>query len=273
MHSIYTALLSSGTLSTQGIKGMKVFYDSLFLNFKVPDEFSEEVLDYLLIEKLEFNYETGRMETAERDYLISFGNSGFSEPHLSQGNCYADSVLDEKNKNVVVVGIVKSDTNLSQVISGRTFSGDSYCPLIYFYDINNNALKKVYPLTNAQLDDWNNLVLGNFNISQTPLVSLNVEKSILNIIFRTIGSVTAPSSAALNCIVNVEFDYNITGLTLTNVDVLTGSYQSSLTDTVLQFEFKQLRNYNDNEKIIIGTGLWAGVTPAIFPIKLSTDNE
>ncbi len=270
MHSIYTALLSSGSLSTQGIKGMKVFYDSLFLNFKVPDEFSEDITDYLLIEKLEFNYDTGLMEVAERDYLISFGNSGFAQPHLSQGNCYGDSVLDEKNKNVVVVGLLRSDTNLVQVMSGRTFTGDSYCPLIYFYDINNNALKKVYPTTQQQIDDWNNIPLGNFNISQTPLVSLNIENSILNMMFRSTMSVTAPVSAALDCLVDIEFDYNITGVTLTDVTVLTAGYSSS--SDVTSFEFVRLRNYNDNEKLLIPYGSWFGLNSLIAPMKISYDN-
>lgn len=239
--SLYNALLSASI--NQGIKDMNVFYDTLFLNLKTYDSMSFTSVEYILIDKLLFNYDTNTIDS-DKSNIISFGNTANISPDSSNGNCFIDNILLPDKKIVLICGLSSFATpSLTANINGTIIQGNSYIPVVYEYNLNSSNLNKLYPDTSS--GQWNALVLGNFVTKQNPIVTFNKNTNNLNFIFKT--TLSAFGSSPINSINDITFEYS-NGLTLTNVRQLTSlSANNNFTDFVIS----KGASFDGGEKIIM----------------------
>lgn len=229
MYNLYTPIISSGLLSSQGIQNINIFYNTLFLNMKTFDSDTNKYYNYLLIEKVNFDYTTSQYLVNNKNYIINFGNTNSQLPFsTSTGNCLVDNILLEKEKVVLVCGLSSLDN-------------EKYIPTVFKYDINNNSLLRIYPKTN-DIDQWKSIQLGTFLSAQNPLVSYNPETNILNYIFRTYTN----SISGNESLIDIELLYSVNTLTINNMHILTAFGNSNFTS----INFVKFKNYDDNKKIV-----------------------
>lgn len=226
---LYTALTANGSLSASGIKNLKVFYDTLLLNFKV------ENYEYLIIENINFDYEENTITALDNSSLIQFGNTNRYEADKTTGNGYIDTVLLEKEKILLVCGL-SAYQPLSQTINGQTHTGSAIAPIVYEYNINTHTLHNIYPSDVL----WESHLLGNVNKYKDAAVSFNPETNILNYIIKATRTV---NSSAFFFWTDIELKYSQNKLTLSNMRCLTSL-------AINDVDIVSFRNYNDSEKII-----------------------
>lgn len=227
MYSIYSALTSVDS-TTEGIKGMNVFYDTLFINFKSFDSDESEYVESVLIEKVVFDYTSNTIKTDSTGHLISFGDTGTPLPYRSTGNTFVDNILFEDRKQVLVCGLSS--------LSG----GNVSMPVIYEYNISDDTIKSLYPKV-TDLSGWSSFLMGQYLSAQTPVVSYNPDTHSLNFLVKTkIGS--------LDVINDIMFIYTPNELILTNVRQLT---LSSIGTDFEEYDFVKFKNYGDNKKIVV----------------------
>lgn len=245
MHSIYPALTS--TDSSQGIKNINVFYDTMFINFKAYDADTLENIEYILIEKLKFDYNQNLIKSFSNGSIISFGDTRTALPFKSLGNTFIDNILLEDSKTVLVCGLSATTDTITVNVGSETVSGTSFVPIIYRYDINDDVLKKLYPQTN-NLSCWSNVVLGNYVSGQTPLVSFNSDTNNINFIVKSQIQVVSPSARSIDVINDIMFEYNFVDVSLSNVRQLTAI---NVDNNFIDYDYIKMRNYGDNKKIIV----------------------
>ena len=222
MHTIIQSLTSNG------IQNMEVFFDTLVLNIKAEDY--PQYFNYILIDRINFDYDTASIVPNGKEFLISFGDTEHSGPFLHTGTSHIDNVLLEKEKRILICGL------------------SATMPIVYDYSINDNTLSQVYPTTDTLLQ-WGNLNLGDYNSRQRTLIAYNRETNILNYVIPTIKD----GGYVLN---DVEITYTSSSAELSNVRSLSGFDNSQI--------LISLKNYNnDGEKLCITR---KGTT--IYPFKL-----
>lgn len=140
-----TNILTSSDIN-EGIKNITVFLDTIVLNFK-------SLFEYVLIDKISF---TTDIETENKGYVLTFGNTGSTIANLTTGNCYIDTIFLEKEKLLYVCGLSCYNIEPSLTIFTEPQSGYSYVPIIYKYDINEHTVTKL--ITNE--DEWINYPFG-----------------------------------------------------------------------------------------------------------------
>ena len=107
MHNIYAAL-SSSNLTYNGIKNLNVFYDSSLINLKAFDPDTVEYPEYVVIQKLNFDYVTNTMDTKNQTIVVDFGDTNHKEAYYSDGNCFVKNLFLEDKKIVLVSGLADS---------------------------------------------------------------------------------------------------------------------------------------------------------------------
>lgn len=224
MFNIITSL--TGNNLNQGIQDFQIFYDTLFLNFKVKDNNFSNYYDFILIEKLTFDYNNISFSSDNKNYLIDFGDTSSSLPKVSiNGNIFIDNILLEKEKIIFICGL--------------SSSGLLFCPVVFEYNINQNNLLKIYPNID-DLNIWNNYSFGRYLSSQHPLVSYNNDTKILNFIFKTTNNI-------IENINDIELKFTNNSLQLNSINILSGSGVSNYNS----FNFVKFKNYDDNIKLVL----------------------
>lgn len=219
-------------------KGIKVFHDTLFHITKVSKH------DILKIIKLYFDFSTGSINQKNIPLEIDFGNSNSSVAANATRSCYADSVLVEKDKTVLICGL-EWIGNLSQTIDGVLHEGASYRPIIYKYDINSHELSKVFPLGDDGTQ-WETFLQGDKYSDAPVLVSFDKNNNKLSFLYKTLRTV---DGIDIRVYVVVHFSY-VSGRIIHTDTLLysaeddNGNYSSSMTP-------HKYVNYDDRDIIII----------------------
>lgn len=243
MSSIYSALTASSLSDSQGLKTVKVFYDTLTVNLKT------EKKDILLIEKLNFDYDANAVSLENNGYVIVFGDSGSYLPNKSTGNQYVDTVLLEKEKRLLICGLSAMNTNVSHPV----LSGNAYIPIVYDYTIDTHKLQKIYPAVSADIVAWNSLPLGIINEDQIPLLCYNFDNKQLNMLVSCVHDNN-------NLLVDITLQHS-TGLLLNNVQLLSSSARSDYSD----YKLVRMTTWDD-ERLLLANATISGDS-YIVPIK------
>lgn len=166
MYNIYNSIFVN---NGEGIQDFKIFYDTLFLNIKVEDNTLYPNL--LLIEPFKFDFSSHSFSSGGEGVVINFGNTGQSDPYLSNGNTLVDYVLDDSTKSVYIIGVSSSPTYT--------------IPVIYSFDLNNKTLLKEFP-SDADITDWANFTNYSYDTTQIPFVKNDVNSVVLG--FKTLSA-------------------------------------------------------------------------------------
>ena len=215
-----TSILSS-TIETEGIKTINIFFDTVVLNFK-------SLYEYVLIDKLIFD--DGILKTENKGYIIEFGNTGSTSSYTTSGNCYIDTFLLEKEKQLFICGLSCFGENVSITVDSVPQSGLSYIPIVYKYDINNHELHKVLP-NSTDFISWSAFPFG--SLLNSPKIYM--DNNILKYYFFTRKSVNEEDLVFMN-ILSLEVQNNILqlkqfdSLSSTNIDVLPTKAAVSFSD-------------------------------------------
>lgn len=159
--------------SNQGIQDLEIFYDSIFFKVKILDGSSYN--DAVLIEKIGFDYESETLERLKNGILVNFGDTEFSQPFKSNGNCLVDTFLDKRDKGVWLVG-------LKVIQNGNTI------PVVYKYDINSHGVKTIFP--NSEYVNYFQDIgsFENFTFDSTVNPVANYSDGKISILFQTTDS-------------------------------------------------------------------------------------
>ena len=242
--------LTSTNYNLQGIKNLKVYYDTLLVNLRANVTTNYE---FVLLEKLAFDYADNVILGSDKSFIINFGDVGYVEPYKTNGNCYIDSILLEKSKNLLICGLTALSSNVSQTINGQVHTGHSYVPVVYLYNINDHSLLKIYPKLEADIQEWNAFVIGDIESTQLPIASFNGDNSNLNILFNTTRTV---AGSAINCLADLNFTYNgeleLNGVQLLTSAIVSGGNYSSLAfvKTAPVEDGKLIFSYTENDTVV-----------------------
>lgn len=205
--------ISDALSSNTGLQNIEVFYDSLFFNLKVFDPDVVEDKNLLLIQKVNFDFDQNTFLPIGKYHLIDFGDTFSESPQVTKtGNILLKNIFLEKEKEVLICGL------------------SSTCPLIYNYNLNDNSIKKIFPVDDL---DWSNLELG--TIDQNSRVSYNKETKKIHYVIST----TKDNNHILNF---VEIKKG-TELELISVNSLSSS---NVFPSIVDFNV-----YNQDEKLLI----------------------
>ncbi len=163
MHNIYAAL-SSTNLEDNGIKNHNVFYDTSFIDLKLIDTDTDQYIEYLIIQKLNFNYEENEMDTKHQTIVVDFGDTGHKEAYYSSGNCFVKNLVLEGKKEVLVCGL------------------DEGKPVIYNYNLNKHSIIQVFSPNSGDLSA---LDVGVITYTQKPIASYNYANNTVNFVYTT----------------------------------------------------------------------------------------
>ena len=244
MNTFYNVLTGSSTL--QGIKNIDVFYDTLFINIKADDSLTSQKKEYVLINRILFNYDTNVIDS-DTGNVVFFGDTKYNAPYASDGTCFIKNILLPHSKTVLMCGLSAFGNNsLTANYNGSIIQGGSYVPVVYHYDLNSQRLTKLYPSADDAVN-WTTYVLGNFLSAHTPVVSFNNDTDNLNFLFKTTLS-SNNTSVLINSVNDITFKYIDNNMTLTDVRQLT-----SLSANNNFNNFKLIENpaYIDNTKLIM----------------------
>jgi len=164
MYNIYDSIFNN---SGEGIQDIKIFYDSIFLNTKVLD--STSCFNILLIDKIGYEFSDGSFSNNNRSIIMNFGDTGYSEPFLSNGNTVVDFVLDPKDKSVLIISLQKE---ASYII-----------PNIHKYNLNGHSIKKIFPLEND--NSWDGFTNYDYDETQIPFIHHDITNGLLRVFFVT----------------------------------------------------------------------------------------
>jgi hypothetical protein len=235
MNNIFEALTSNGTLSSCGIKNINVFYDTLVTNIKTTDR-----NEYVLLDKIDFNYTANIVESEKNSIILNFGNTESNIPNNTNGNCYVDSVLHEKEKILFICGLSSLNT-ISQNRNGVIHTAKAMTPVIYMYDVNEHSVKKLFPTDNA----WTTQVFGNITNDANISVSFNPNTNKLNyflICERSLSSVSTVTSGYFW--IDVDLQFSQSEFILTDVKILSSG-------KINDVEIVANKSFNDQEKLLI----------------------
>jgi len=232
MISIYNALTANGSLSASGIKNLKVFYDTLLINFK------SENYEFAIIENLDFDYDNNIISSSEHGALLEFGNTNRYEADKTSGNSYVDTILLEKEKTLLVCGLSAYALS-AQIINNQTHAGSALTPVVYLYNLNTHEIRNIFPPDST----WSSNIMGNVTKYKDIAVSFNTETNILNYIIKATRLV---NSVPFFFWTDIEMKYLQNRLTLTSVRCLTSLANNNL-------DIVSFRNFNNSEKMIVAS--------------------
>lgn len=149
---------------TTGIKSLVVHYDSLFVNVIASD--SGTFYSHLLIDKLIWDYDSEEYLNTKAPIIVNLGETSVENFACSQ---LIGTELLSKTKKVLIFILEKTDS--------------SFVINIHEYDINLHTIKKIYPVENMELLDWENNTLGELSESQKPIMYVN--RNIIDILIST----------------------------------------------------------------------------------------
>jgi hypothetical protein len=151
----------------QGIQDLKVFYDSLVFNLKIEKD--SKYYNLVLLEKTSFDYNTETISKVKNGLTVNFGDTESPNSYTTSGNYFIDSFLDNRYKNVLLVGTRK-------MTNGNTI------PVIFYYNINSHSTKTVFPLQ-ENIDEFNSF--SNYTFLEKTLPIAKLIKNKLYIVFQT----------------------------------------------------------------------------------------
>lgn len=154
MKTLYEILKNKS--SDEGIKGLKIFYDTLVYSLKYKS--GTNFFDVVIIQKINFDYEKNIIIKDKNPLIINFGDTENSSPFLTNGNCYIDCFLDRKTFIIRFVGLQQTCNNRS-------------IPIVYEYKINNHKLEKKFPL-DSDVSNFNGLPNYSFKSGTTPIAKI-----------------------------------------------------------------------------------------------------
>jgi hypothetical protein len=156
----YISEILTNNYTNQGIQDVKICYDSVIFNVKVKN--NNQYFNFLLIEKIKFDYDNNEIIKTDNGIIINFGDTEHSQPFKTKGNGFLSCFLEKKNKKVLLVGIKQTD-------SGNTI------PVVYSYDINDHSYQSLFPsVTDLQnFESFNNF---EFDDSLFPTVNFTQDK-------------------------------------------------------------------------------------------------
>ena len=166
--------------------------------------------------------------------------SHFSYHNNTNGNCFIDTILHEKDKILFVCGLSSGNT-VSQLQNGIVHTAKAMTPVIFLYDINEHSSRKVYPVDDA----WTTQPFGSiFDVDKTS-VSFNPNTNKLNYFLRcerSLSSVSATSSVYFW--VDVDLQFTQSEFILTDVKFLSSGKINDV-DIVAN------KSFNNQEKLLI----------------------
>jgi len=151
MNTLYELLTTQ--YSDQGLKNIKVYYDSLFLILKYKS--GSSYYDVVVVEKIDFDYSKGTINKHKNLLSINFGDTENSSPFSCNGTCFIDSFLNRKKKTVILTGLKKT-------------CNERFIPVIYEYDINHHETKLLYPSLDDE-ENFDTLSLEDFKTTEFPI--------------------------------------------------------------------------------------------------------
>jgi hypothetical protein len=151
----------------QGIQDLDIFYDSLVFNLKIKN--SPNNYNIILIEKIQFDYTTERINRIKNSITINFGDTGIDSPYYSNGNSFIKGILNKQRKNIYLIGV-------------RRMQNGNTIPVVYLYDINQHKVQNIFP-KQKDIDNFNNF--NNFNFKNNNLPICNIIDDKLYIVFQT----------------------------------------------------------------------------------------
>lgn len=231
MASIYNALTANGSLSSCGIKNLKVFYDTILINIK------SDAQDLAIIENINFDYDENIITALDNSIILNFGNTQNNSAEKTNGNGYVDTIFLEKEKTLLICGLSSRLTpTTSQVINAQSHSGSALSPVVYEYNLNTHKIKNIFPPNSA----WAETVAGNVYKYKDIAVSYNTETNILNYLIKAKRII---NNNWYYFWTDMEMKYLANRLTLTSVRCLTSLSTNDL--RIVSF-----RNYNESEKCV-----------------------
>jgi len=162
MTNLYSELFDKNS-----IQNFEIFFDSIILDTKV--QVSTEFKNFVIIEKIKYNYNTTSFESDNKGNLIDFGDTGFTEANKTNGNCCVDFIFNNKQKTCYIVG-------LSTI-------GNVSSPIIYRYDLNNNDVKRILSFTNIT----SSISVDSFYSEQKPFIKIS-DNNIFKLYYSSVSS-------------------------------------------------------------------------------------
>lgn len=240
MNTIYSALTSNST--TQGIKGIDIFYDTSFINVKASSTYGTK--EYLLIDKLTFDYSTNVIDS-ETSNIILFGDTGSTCPRSGNGNGLIDNILIEHDKKVLICGLSAFHMAPLTAYSGANIiSGATFVPVVYEYNLNNSKLIMLYP--DETIASWKTIVMGNYLSGEKPTVNFDYNTNELSFLIKT--SLSSNNTIGLIDTINdIRFNYD-NGLSFTEFRQLTAL---RVGNCFIDHKFMKSISYNSGDKVIV----------------------
>lgn len=154
--------------SDQGIQDMKVYLDTYIFNLKIKD--SIKYKNIVLLEKFSFDYDLDTFVRTRNNIILNFGDTEKSQPGLSKGTGFIDSIPIKSNKSILLVGLKK-------MVSGKII------PIIYRYDINAHQVKSVFPKL-QDIEEFNSIPLSSTFV-ESIIPCINYKDSKIYLSFHT----------------------------------------------------------------------------------------